>query len=813
VGTTCTNTYGGDHAWDPNALNGQGAQIAAAPTVTVSQTKNLTNQMVHVSWTNFTPSITDNGTPYERSFTQFAVGIYECRTFDPQLDPISGFGGPNDSCYSIDPGAPPTAGQVNSIKTFTSADGTGSADFQIETSVENNRLGCTDKQPCSLMVIPNWGGWQEPIGAPVNCADHSQDPGGLGSMEAYDTKIGYACSWADRLIVPLSFAPTPAEFCPPASNQFAAEGGAALEHAVNQWRPAWCVPGSGQTPTFFDYNSAVDEYQARRTFLNGGQALTASTDLAMVNRPPAATDTAGSQRRFTYAPLSLSGIAIAYYVDNHQTGLPVTDLTLNARLVAKLLTQSYSLKYYVCASGQTTQDPLCDPAVAGNPTDLYHDPEFQALNPQYTPSMLEPLGGANDLDRYFLPTVLAGNSDLTYELTRWIESDPAAKAFLQGQPDDWHMHVNSYYKNTGYPIAQFLPQDPGWIGVPPGSGGITATMQLSWNPVTGLDNVVHRLTGNSSNAFSDSGTCSDPSWNGGPCHGNVNFPLIPPETLGARSLFAVVDAGSAAAFRFPTAKLVNWAGNAVAPTPASMTAGLNAMQTNPDQITQFANFANTDPNAYPLTMAWYAMAPTCGLAPPAAQAIARVLNHVAGSAQQTGVAPGQLPPFGGYVPLTDAQRAQTAAAAQAVASQSCVSAPPDKTVSGQTGSTVFAPGPGSGGFPGGGAGSSSPGGGAGSPSSGNGNGNAPAGSSTHPAGASSKPGGTQSGIPLGLKGLDTGGWLGLLLPIALGVGGAIALIAGCVYLLRGTDAGQALLMRFRRWLGLPPPMEEIGDAE
>lgn len=61
--------------------------------------------------------------------------------------------------------------------------------------------------------------------------------------------------------------------------------------------------------------------------------------------------------------------------------------------------------------------------------------------------------------------------------------------------------------------------------------------------------------------------------------------------------------------------------------------------------------------------------------------------------------------------------------------------------------------------------------------------------------------------------MDTGGWLGLLLPIALGVGGAIALIAGCVYLLRGTDAGQALLMRFRRWLGLPPPMEEIGDAE
>ena len=79
-----------------------------------------------------------------------------------------------------------------------------------------------------------------------------------------------------------------------------------------------------------------------------------------------------------YAPISVSGIAITYYVDDQQTGNPITNLKLDARLVAKLLTQSYALEYGQCGTTDTKQTPICDPGVKGNPVDLFSDPEFLA---------------------------------------------------------------------------------------------------------------------------------------------------------------------------------------------------------------------------------------------------------------------------------------------------------------------------------------------------------------------------------------------------------------------------------------------------
>jgi hypothetical protein len=116
----------------------------------------------------------------------------------------------------------------------------------------------------------------------------------------------------------------------------------------------------------------------------------------------------------------------------------------------------------------------------------------------------------------------------------------------------------------------------------------------------------------------------------------------------------------------------------------SMSATVNAMKTNPDKITQYQDFSSTSPAAYPLTEVQYAMVPTCGLPQAKASAISAFLHDVAGPAQLYGTDVGQLPPFGGYLALNDAQKAQTLAAAQAVSSQSCTSPPPDTTISGQT---------------------------------------------------------------------------------------------------------------------------------
>jgi hypothetical protein len=785
-GTTCSGTYDGDTSWDPNVINpdgSQGAQSGITPTVTVDQTQALTNQMVHVSWQGFTPSVNNStGIGFSVTWTQYAVGLYECKGTDPQLDKFTGTATSGD-CYTIYDQKFASDGPVNAVRTFTQpdpnggADGAGSADFQVETAQQNAFLGCDDTHPCSLVVVPNWGGAGNDGSG--DCTDHSLD-GGLpfGSSESYDDFLGAPCSWADRIVVPLSFAPTPKQFCPPSNYQFAAEGAPSLEWAMDQWRPAWCV--DQQNPLSFDYDSSVDEYQARSDFLNGNGALSSAADVALVNQPASAEQQGASQQKFTYAPVVDSAISVVYYVDDQKTGDQVTNLTLDARLVAKLLTQSYALGYGNCTGKETAQTATCDPAVAGNALDLFHDPEFRQLNPQFDDGDFQPAVPQNT-SATFLPIVLAGNSDMTFAVTRWLESDPDASAFLAGQPDQWHMHVNTYYKDLGYPIQQFLPEDPGWTDQPPDAA--LESMQLSWNPVHGLDNVTHDLAGNTSTALTNFGIgCSDPTWHGGACNGNWTYPNVGVQPLGQRQLMAIVDQGSAAAFRFPTAKLVNPAGNAVAPTTASMTAALNTMATNPDKITQFQDYGSTSAQAYPLTTVEYAMLPTCGVDAGKASAISQFLGKVGGSAQIYGTDPGQLPPFGGYLALTAAQKAQVQTAAGLVSSQSCTSPPPDTTVDGTTPA-------GSGGGAGGG-GSAGSGGGAtgGSPADAAG----PPSGKTSPAGAA----GPKS-VPVGLKAADTGGFAGLVLPLALSVAGLMLVLGLGAYLLTATAAGRALLARVR----------------
>lgn len=801
TGTTCTGTFGGDLAWNTTTK----AQNPASqpPVVTVAQTGDLTYQTVHVTWSNFTPS---NGDYYK-------VGLYECRgavdasgavvpTAAPSLswkDPSIGSSASTKeyqaqgSCYSPDSDANGWSGAANDGVYPTTSNGTGQADFAIQTAFENGWLGCDDKHPCWLAVVPNWGGKQFVSGLNTACATHTSDTSTFGGAFAQSKAIAYPCSWADRIMVPLGFAPTPSE-CPIKDASFASEGSPLLARAVSQWQPGWCQGAHGLT---FGYDGGVDEYQARQSFLGGSGSLTSSLGLAMVSRPPDAAAATASGRKFTYAPLANSAIAIAYYVDNPSTKTPITDLKLNARLMAKLLTQSYALGYgsYGSCGASGAASGTCDPAVLGNPTTIFSDPEFQALNPQYDGVNLN--GDDNATVGGFLPLVVAGNSDLTYELTRWVDSDPDAAAFLAGQPDPWGMRVNTNYRGSDYPVDQFQAQDPG-LTIPPDpgnpQGSESQTMQSSWYPVAGMANVgghlvSYRTSGTERNA---SCTLGDPSVCA-TAHAGWTYAPLQTEHFGQRALFAVVPESDAAAFAFPTAQLPNAAGQYVAPTTASIGAGVSDYLTNPDKITQYANDGSTDPKAYPLTISSYAMVPTCGLPASQATAISTALTDMAGTGQLYGTAPGDLAP--GYLALTKAQKAQTATAANQVGTQSCTSAPLDTTVSGHTGNDVKADGGGTGTAPAGGAGSTA------APSS--------------PPDGGAGPGSSPSAQPstrnaaFGSASGDSAGWSRVMLPVLLALGGALGLGGPLVYLVGRTGGWAAAWTRIRGgpgalwdWLGL-----------
>jgi len=812
LGVKCTGTYSGATAWNPWTWS----SISQQPVVTVSQASDLTDQGVQVTWSDFTPTI-DNSefTPNPTTISPlYQVSIFECEGTNP--DASSGFGEPQ--CYMTPVGSSPTqanGGPPNGLLENTldtssptgpcssgssslpsssvlcaypdkskwdggnPATWTGQADFHVEAPTPRSQGGffnCGPRTPCSLVIVPNWGGTPEFDNSTGQfswtntslCGQHwlgegldptsanpkllgnpkpNPSPNGQGDLQGVDAPgqlpyagsasvpvaggvaslqgASYACWTANRIVIPLSFAPTPSN-CPNQAPAFYAEGSPMMQTQMLQWEAGWC---NGSAPVTLDYTSNSEDL-AREDFLGGGQAGGASMDVALVTLPATAAEQQASHRQFTYAPLANSGTGIAYLVDDPGTGSQVNRLVLNARLLAKLTTQSYTLQY------NCTDDPgppwqptphandYCDPAVVSvqggkvvrrNPYSLFDDPEFLSLNkncqpygqsasytcgdhpakgsePAYSDFPADnvaafnavPIGG-------FLPTVLEPDSDMTYGLTGWIAADPEAAAFLDGQADPYGMRVNSNYLHVSYPAQAFTELDsgatyPGTVPCTPASCGVgirDESMQASWNYQTDLDTITTDLLTDQPTADSPEDSCGLPA--GSECsnpHQLDPTTAAPPVIIGDRAMLSELDLGDIAGYQFPAADLVNAAGKAVGPTQASVEAAVSDMKTNPDGITQYFDYASTDPAAYPLTMVDYAMVPTCGLSHAEASAIADFLTKAATTGQTQGEAPGDLAP--GYYPLTAKQKAQTLTAARQVKAQTCKSPPPDHSVDGNT---------------------------------------------------------------------------------------------------------------------------------
>jgi hypothetical protein len=608
TGTTIT----GPKMWNPVT----GRPFAGHSTVTVSQTTNLTNQEVQVSWSGFTPS---SNVLYNQDGTDYPVMVAQCSTAKPKFW---------NQCYGANNGGVEGTfgayGPQNTAYATTAPDGKGELDIQILTSLQNQFLDCGLHHECSLVIVPSQGG--NTLETPVNCSDHSIDAGGtdLGQY-AFSAGTGQ-CSWADRIVVPLHFAPAPSN-CPIRNTTFTALGSPMLAEAMNQWVAKLCASSD---PITITYNSSLTEPEAITDVPLG------LGDIALTTRPGPANP--GGSKTYTYAPVAISAVSIAYWIDNPTTGQPVTTLKLDPRLVAKLLTQSYDFQNEGCGKGLPPKVIGCDGAVDGNPFSLFADPEFHQLNPKVqTPSGY----GAE----FQIPTVEAGHSDMTWEVTRWIADNKEADGFMQGQFDPWGMHVNTDYLGIKYPLDSFTSQD---------SYPVIAHL---YSPVFPLDQVAQYQAENW-----DPGTDWEKDDTG-------NFPKNPIEIPGERGLFAILDEGEAAAFRFPVAEILNDKGRYVAPSLKSMAAALPSLvPAGSSHITQDVDYAKQKAGAYPLTMVIYAMVPTSGVSAHKAAAIAKFLDYVAGPGQKRGVEPGELP--AGFLPLPAKMRAETVQAATEVLDQS-----------------------------------------------------------------------------------------------------------------------------------------------
>jgi ABC-type phosphate transport system substrate-binding protein len=612
----------GPMLWDP----AHGRPLPTASCVTVDQTSNLVNQMVQVNWYNFTPS---SAILYGPTSVFYPVMIAECAGTSPAS---------SADCYGAQNGGVTGGsgpfGPMNTVYMTTAPNGTGVADIQIETATENQFLGCDQNHPCSLVVVPAQGG--DVFKTPPDCADHSLDEAPTGGTAwgqlAFSANFG-SCSWADRIVIPLSFAPAPS-VCPLKNAAFTAAGSPMLARAMNSWVAGLCTGSHGLT---IQYNSQIPEPLAVQEAVGG------LTDVALTTRPASAQSITPT-RHYLYAPVAVSAVSIAYWVDDPATGLPVTSLKLDQRLVLKLITQSYNFQNegVPCSAPPPPAGIGCDNAVDGNPVTLFADKEFQSLNPAVQP--VQGLGAA-----FQVPTVQSGHSDMTWFVTRWIEANSDAASFLSGQFDPWGMHVNTDYEGLAYPTDAFTAQDS------------YPVIEHRFSPVFPLSLAAAYQVQNW-----EPGTSWVKDQFG-------NYPKDPIQPPGQRALFAILDQGDSAAFRFPVAAIPNGTGHYVLPTNSAMAAALQGMQSD-GSGTQQVNLASKNTAAYPLTMVIYAMVPTSGTKHKTAAAIARFLDYAAGVGQKQGVQPGQLPP--GYLPLPASMAATTRKDATAVLHQTGATSTP-----------------------------------------------------------------------------------------------------------------------------------------
>ena len=331
---------------------------------------------------------------------------------------------------------PPEAGvgsafPPNEIAAFTDLKGRGSVQFEVRTEVENESLGCSHTVACSIVVIPiNGLSCDQPASPPTSadqaCRRGGQFPpgssnfSGQGVDQAVSPSLWWsATNWRNRFSIPITFG-LPPDTCdvldPRAPTGF--YGSELLSEAALQWSPAYCL---NKQRFKFQMNAMSDAAGWNLMESGGGPAAEVSSD-----HPRTSSDPVG------FAPTAVTGFSIGYVIDRPDNKGEYTHLRLNARLLAKLMTESYL----------GSDLGRGHPGITANPLSIMSDPEFQKLNPGLS---------TNDSEAAATVLSLSIPSDVVQRLTDYIAHDKAAMAWIDGKADPWGMKVNPAYRGLTLP--------------------------------------------------------------------------------------------------------------------------------------------------------------------------------------------------------------------------------------------------------------------------------------------------------------------------------------------------------------------------
>ncbi|TFC31633.1 hypothetical protein E3O53_01800 [Cryobacterium sp. TMT2-18-3] len=541
----------------------------------------------------------------------------------------------------------------NEIKWAGSDDtGTGSAKFEMQTSMQSPGLGCgqpvivtgqpTTGQSCWLVIIP-------------------RGTGDSGVTQIIRPGLFWD-AWQHSVAVKLDFK-TVGIRCEIGSSEAQLSGSELIAGAISSWQPELCA-GTNGSAFVLSTGSEADSLASAAQKVPG--------PLAFTSRPYSTTAADPLQ----YAPVGIAGITVSFaidrrvrpsgdvpqaYIDAETQAFKTVNLT--PRLLAKLLTASYigSLP----PGADLTHVNYTSYAEQGkNAANITRDPEFLKIN--------DPEWAYQDLNSISLSDVLApsGRSDLATQLWHYVLADTEAVAFLNGTPDESGMIVNPYYSTstavnptgTGLTLPKdSLPKADPVETVPDTASTAPGPVNLvTWRPYASDWETGAYLT-----LRGDGQALGEWDLNATP----RKYQKAVRSLAGDQAVLGLTTTASAARFQNVTASLRNSAGEFVAPTSGSMLAAASAMTPTPTQskVLEYdpqSAQAMAAPTAYPLTMPVYAALNPLQTDAALRAKYANLITYAASRGQVPGTALGQLP--AGYAPMPQAWIAQALLAATAI---------------------------------------------------------------------------------------------------------------------------------------------------
>ncbi|MCX6500924.1 MAG: hypothetical protein NT132_00645 [Microbacterium sp.] len=669
--------------------------------VTVSQTTNLVAQAITVSWTGGEPSTLPNSQTGGENFLQIMQCWGDVINDDAEALPsrttcqFGGFGtpgakrddelqaaaiAPEDARYSYistsglegsytgipfrsvpDPvtgestvikkvdekGAKIPGVNLNENEFFTkyttnevpwagsASNGSGSVTFEVQTALQSPGLGCGAAQaaadgtvtgrPCWLVIVPR--------GAGTNTASPL-----------------FWEQWKHRVAVRLDFQPV-GTHCAIGAGEQQLAGSELISDAVSSWQPNLCSAADGDAYTLIT-----------TTDMDAAATSNAVPDAPLTLTTQALDTSDGAVDGLSYAPVALTGIAVTFAVDRYPSASapdevqararePFTAMKLTPRLLAKLLTSSYT-------------DALPTNAdighLRGNPRNLLFDQEFLALNPDWAQQAIVSPAVADIL----LPQGRLGYARAVWD---YILADDDARAFLDGEADPWGMHVNPWattdadLNSSG--AALELPRDD-FPKVDPAEaykGSEQVLNAVTWRPFTNdlASGAYYALRGDGLNVG---------EWD--PISIPAKWQRKARDLVGDRKVLALTDTSSSERYETVTASLLTPAGTYVEPDTDNLLAAAAVMTASGVQPQVFAYDATSDAaaasrSAYPLTVPVYAATNAALNSLDVNASYARFIRYAATDGQKPGVLQGQLP--AGYAPIPAGWRTQALAVADLLA--------------------------------------------------------------------------------------------------------------------------------------------------